>query len=558
MSELGTYHHQSSGSTALIYKTSVDLERSVVSGSSVSIVEAGKSGSDDGEDRRNKENLSRSLSVRQINMISIAGIIGTGLYLGTGKALAEGGPLSVLLCYMLIGVVVYLTMLSLGEMATYMPLSGSFSVYARRYVSESFGFAILSNYWFNDAVSVASDLTALQLVMEYWTDFHYWVISLIFWIFVLLLNVIHVRVYGEAEYWLALLKVISILIFFVISVVVNAGHNNMHEYIGFKYWSYKDAPFVDGFKGFAKTFVSAAFAYGGTESITLTAGEQKNPTKTMPKVVKTVFWRIIIFYVFSIFFIGMNVKYDTPNLSNGKVTTSPFTIVFHMVGAKASGSFMNAVILTSVISACNHALFAGSRLAYTFGTEGYLPKIFTRVNRFQVPYVLVFVTWLAGGLCFGSSFIGAGTLWSWLQSIVGVSNQFAWWSIAITSLRFRSGLKAQGKTHQLTYVNWTYPYGPWFVLIFVTFIILVQGWSTFAPFNISDFFQTYLEVGIFPLCFIFWWLYKKGKDKFIKVNDMDFETDRYMETEEEREINQYEERLKGWEKFKYNFAENVL
>lgn len=504
------------------------------------------------------DDLNRSLSTRQINMIAIAGVIGTGLYLGTGKALANGGPLSLLICYSLIGGVVYLTMLSLGEMATYMPISGSFATYAKRFGSDSFGFAVLINYWFNDAVSVASDLTALQLVMEYWTDFHFWIISLIFWFFVLFLNVFHVRFYGESEYWLALLKVLSILIFFIMSIVANAGHNTMHEYIGFQYWSRGDAPFVDGFRGFAKTFVTAAFAYGGTESITLTAGEQKNPVKSMPKVIKTVFWRILIFYVFSVFFIGMNVPYDYPDLSNSDVTTSPFTLVFQLVGAKAGGSFMNAVILTSVISACNHALFAGSRLAYTLGTEGYIPKVFTRVNRFKIPYVGVLATWFAGGLCFGSSFIGAGTLWSWLQSIVGVSNQIAWWSIAVTSLRFRKGLEKQGKTHQLTYTNWTYPYGPWFVLIFVTFIILVQGWSTFSPWNVSDFFSTYLEVGVFPLTFVLWWLYKKGKDRFVKYEEMDFETDRYLETEEELAQNLYEEGLEGWEKFKYNFVDNFL
>lgn len=511
-----------------------------------------------GKDAGENALLRRNLSVRQVNMIAIAGVIGTGLYLGTGKSLASGGPLSLLICYALIGFVVYLTMLSLGEMATYMPVAGSFATYANRFGSESFGFAILVNYWLNDAISVASDLTALQLVMEYWTNFHFWIVSLIFWFFVLGLNMILVKVYGEAEYWLALLKVISILIFFILSIVANAGHNTMHKYIGFKYWSYKDAPFVDGFRGFAEIFVTASFAYGGTESIALTASEQKNPRRTMPKVVKGVFWRILIFYIFSVFFIGMNIPYDYPNLSNGDITVSPFTIVFQMVGSKGGGSFMNAVILTSVISACNHALYAGSRLAYTLGRDGYLHKILTRTNKFGVPYVLVFITWAVGGLCFGSSFISTGALWSWLQSIVGVSNQLAWWSIAVTSLRFRKGLELQEKTHQLTYKNWTYPWGPWFVLIFVTFIILVQGWSSFSPFDVSSFFANYLELGVFPFTFMIWWLYRKGKDKFKDYNEMDFETDRYFETAEEEQEYAYYSSLSGWKKFKAGFSTNFL
>lgn len=310
--------------------------------------------------------LNRSLSTRQINMIAIAGTIGSGLFLGTGKSLAAGGPAALVICYSLIGLVVYITLLSLGEMSTLMPVAGSFCTFARKFGSESLGFTILVKYWFNDAVSVASELTALRLILLYWTDFHYWVVSLIVWVALLALNVFHVRFYGETEYWLALLKVVTIFIFFIVSIV---GANNMNEYIGFSYWAHGDAPFVDGFRGFANIFVTASFAYGGTESLTLTAGEAKNPVRNTPKVIRSVFWRILFFYVLTVFFIGMNVPYDYPNLSTKSVITSPFTIVFLLVGAKAGGSFMNAVIFTSLISAGNHALFAGSRLLYTLGTD---------------------------------------------------------------------------------------------------------------------------------------------------------------------------------------------
>ncbi|KAK6460517.1 amino acid permease/ SLC12A domain-containing protein [Scheffersomyces coipomensis] len=505
------------------------------------------------------ENLNRSLRGRTINMITIAGVIGSGLYLGTGKMLATGGPLSMLLAYVVIGLIVFFMMLSLGEMSVQYPVSGSFTTYAKRFGSDSLGFAILINYWFNDACSVAGDLTALQLIFEYWTDFHWYVISIIFWVFLLFLNVIHVRVYGETEYWLALLKVVTIFIFFIISIVANVGKNPEHEYIGFKWWSYGDAPFVNGIAGFSSLFVSAAFALGGLESVSLTAGETKNPTRIIPKTIKATFWRIAIFYVFTAFFIGMNIPYDYPNLNTKTVATSPFTIVFQMVGAKGAGSFMNAVIMTSLLSAGNHALFAGSRLAFNLSTQGYIPKIFTKLNRFGIPYVAVIFTWFCGGLCFASSFVGAGTLWNWIQSIVGLSNLISWWLIGVVSLRFRRGLEKQGRTHELLMKNWSYPYGPWFVVIFGGFIILVQGWSTLVPFQTADFFQSYLELGIFPLCFIFWWLIvKRGKDKFIRAADMDFDTDRYYVTPEEQEENDYADSLKGWKKFRYGFVESFL
>lgn len=499
------------------------------------------------------EDLNRSLTPRHINMIAVAGVIGTGLYLSTAKSLHSGGPASLFMNYTIMGGVVYLTMLCLGEMSTYMPVSGSFCTYAKKFGSESFGFALMCNYWFNDAVSVASDLTALQLVLDYWNSsdhhFPYWAASLLFWVFILFLNVIHVRAYGEAEYWLALLKVIAILIFFILSIVVNVGHNPDHEYIGFKYWNYGDAPFVNGFKGFVTIFVSSSFSYGGTESITMTSGEAKNPIRNTPKVIKTVFWRILIFYVFTTFFVAMNIPYDYPNLSTKSIMTSPFTIIFQMAGSKAAGSFMNAVILTSVISASNHALFAGSRVLFNMGREGYFfPKLVTRTNRYRAPYVAVLLTWAVGGLCFGASFIGAGTLWNWLQNIVGVSNQIAWLSIAVTSIRFRKGLEKQGKTHELNFRNWTYPYGPYFLVIFVTLIILVQGWSAFDPWSTSDFFSYYLELFVFPACWLFWWIFKR--DKFVKLEDMDFVTDKYIQSEEEIELNHQLDNLKGYKKYR--------
>lgn len=493
--------------------------------------------------------LNRALSSRQIGMIAIAGVIGTGLYLGTGKALATGGPLSLLITYTIMSFLVYLMMLSLGEITSYMPVSGSFCTFAKKFGSESFGFAILINYWFNDAVSVASDLTALQLVLKYWTDFHFWIVSLIFWFLLLFLNIFHVKFYGETEYWLALLKVLAILAFFIVSIIVNAGHNTEDEYIGFKYWSMGDAPFVDGFKGFATLFVSAAFALGGTESLLLCAAEAKNPIRTTKIVTKSVFWRIFIFYIFSVFFIGMNVPYNYPNLSTKSVVTSPFTIVFQQAGSKSAGSFMNAVILTSVLSAGNHALYAGSRLAFTLGTEGYLPKILTWKNRFGIPYVGVLITWFAGGLCFGSSFIGAGDLWSWLQNLVGVSNQISWLCIGIVSIRFRAGMEEQGKTHEIVFKNWTYPYGPWFVVIFTSFILLIQGWSSFAPWNVSDFFSVYLELFVFPGCFLLWWIFHRS-DRFKKASEMDLDSDVYIESEEEKKLNKELDNLKGWSKYK--------
>ncbi|KAK4945319.1 Basic amino-acid permease [Elasticomyces elasticus] len=473
------------------------------------------------------DRLARRLSARQVQMIAIGGTIGTGLFLGTGKSLATGGPASTLIAYAIVGAIVFVTMLSLGEMAAFVPVAGSFCTYAGRFVDDSLGFALTWNYWFNDAVSTASDIIALQLLLQFWTDnFPGWAISLIFLLVVIGLNLLSVRVYGEVEYWLSLLKVITIVIFIILGIVVNCGGNRNQKCIGGQNWYVGDAPFVGGIGGFASVFVTASFAYGGTESIAVTAGETKNPAKNLPRVVRNVFWRILLFYILSILLIGLNVPYNYPNLSEKNTSTSPFTIVFTEAGSAVAGSFINAVIMTSVISAANHALFAGSRLMYTLAVDGHAPKFFGRLNRFQVPWVAVLSTSTISGLCFGASYIGAGQLWSWLQNIVGVSNQLSWICIGLASLRFRAGIKAQGLEHLLPFKNWTYPVGPILAVGLNCILVLVQGWSCFSPtFSGVDFVSYYIEIPVMIVMIVAWKLIKRTR--FVHLNEMDLITDRY-------------------------------
>ena len=471
--------------------------------------------------------LARRLSARQIQMIALGGTIGSGLWLSTGKSLHTGGPASLLIAYAIIGVIIYLVMICLGEMAAYIPISGSYGVYASRFVNEPFGFAIQWNNCVGDAIAVAADLVATQLVIQYWNEnFPSWVVSLIFLAFVVGVNLTSVRSYGELEYILSLLKVTTIIIFIILGICVNAGANKTHDYIGGRYWHIDDAPFVGGIGGFASVFVSAAFAYGGTESIGITAGETRNPMTTIPKTVRNVFFRVLLFYVLSILIIGLNVPYNYPGLSSKETITSPFTIVFEQAGSQVAGSFINAVVLTSVLSAANHALYAGTRFLYSLGAIGQAPRIFARVSRYtRVPWVALLSIASVSGLCFGSSYIGAGQLWTWLQNLVGVSNQLAWISIGISSIRFRRALKVQGKLERLPYKNWTQPWGPWVVVLGSGFILLIQGWSAFAPWDTSDFFSYYVELLIVLFFYVVWCALKLRWFLLVKLETMDLDSD---------------------------------
>ncbi|KAF8135593.1 amino acid permease/ SLC12A domain-containing protein [Boletus edulis] len=454
-------------------------------------------------------------------MIAIAGTIGTGLFLGTGKSLAEGGPASMFICYAIVGFIVYVTLLLLGEMATQYPVAGSFNAYTTRFFSPSYGFALSWNYWFNDAVSVASDLTAAQLVLQYWTTMHPWAFSLFAWVVLVYINALHVRAYGELEYWLAFLKVVTIVLFIILGVLVNVGVNTHHTYIGAHNWHIPGAPFVNGFPGFARVFVTASFAcmsllpgFGGTESLGITAGETRNPSRNMPKVVKFVFWRILLFYILSVLLIGLNVPWDYPNLSNESTTTSPFTIVFKLAGSTIAASSMNTIILTSVFSAGNHALFAGTRVLYGLSVVSprrHAPAIFSKTTADGVPIYALMATSSISILCFASSFIGSGQLWSWLQNIVGVSNQIAWLSIGLASWRFRKAWIAQNRSvdELKFYVGWTWPWGPYFVIISVAALILIQGWSSIFPtFAAIDFISLYVEIPVMITMYTTWLLVK--------------------------------------------------
>ncbi|WEW57362.1 Basic amino-acid permease [Emydomyces testavorans] len=542
------------------------------------------------------DKLSRKLSARQVQMIAIAGTIGTGLFLGTGKSLATGGPASMLISYAIVGAIVFVTMLSLGEMAAFMPIAGSFCTFAGRFVDDSLGFGLTWVYWFNDAISTAADLVALQLLLAYWSNhFPAWAFSLLFWIVLIALNIITVKAYGEVwtyppfyssqvnqhrmaeyvEYWLSILKVTTIIvsclarlspyheanplqqIFIILGVVVNCGGNTDKEYIGGRYWHIGDAPFVGGIGGFASVFVTASFQHqkhlslryqnglltklpsGGTESIAITAGETRNPTRNLPRVIRNVFWRILIFYILAILIIGLNVPYNYPGLSTKNSNTSPFTIVFQRVGSKVAGSFINAVIMTSVISAGNHALFAGARLMYTLAVDRHAPAFLGRLTRRKVPWVAVLVTSVVSGICFGASYIGAGQLWTWLQkttqklttphptpSIVGVSNQLSWLFIGVASLRFRRALHAQNLTHLLPFKNWTYPLGPILSITLNTLLILVQGWSSFSPrFKPVDFVSFYVQIPVLGALYVAWKVARRTK--WVALAEMDLVTDRW-------------------------------
>ncbi len=259
--------------------------------------------------------LQRALKPRHLNMIAIGGSIGTGLFVASGATVASAGPGGALLAYALIGVMVYFLMTSLGEMAAHMPVSGSFSTYGSRFVDDGFGFALGWNYWYNWAVTIAAELVAAQLIMSFWlpeVPGIYW--SALFLGLMFLLNVVSVKGFGESEFWFALIKVVTVVVFIGIGLATIFGIMGGIESPGFSNFTTGDAPFVGGLQAMVGVAMIAGFSFQGTELIGIAAAESENPKRNIPIAIRQVFWRILMFYILAIFVIGMLIPYNEPSL----------------------------------------------------------------------------------------------------------------------------------------------------------------------------------------------------------------------------------------------------
>ena len=237
--------------------------------------------------------LKRGLHSRHLTMIAIGGAIGTGLFVASGETISTAGPGGALVAYAAIGLMVYLLMQSLGEMATFLPVAGSFEEYGRRFVSPSFGFAIGWNYWYNWAITVAAELAAAALVMKFWfPDTPGWMWSAIFLTILVTLNALSARAYGEGEFWFALVKVVTVVVFLVLGVLMIVGVMGGSS-PGFENWTEGEAPFVGGGLGILAVFMVAGFSFQGTELVAVAAGEVEHPEKNVPRAIRTIFWRIL-------------------------------------------------------------------------------------------------------------------------------------------------------------------------------------------------------------------------------------------------------------------------
>lgn len=472
--------------------------------------------------------LKRSLKSRHMNMIALGGSIGTGLFVAGGEVVSTAGPGGALVAYGFIGIMVYFLMTSLGEMATYLPVPGSFGTYASRYVDPAFGFALGWNYWFNWAITLAAELVAGALIMKYWfPEIPAIVWSALFLTALFLMNYLSTRSFGESEYFFSSMKVITVFVFLFVGTMLILGIGGTSP--GFENWTRGEAPFVGGFGSIMAIFMVAGFSFQGTELIGVAAGESEDPEKNIPKAIHSIFWRILLFYIGAFVVIGFLIPYDDPNLLNSSVENvaiSPFTLVLDRFGFAFAASFINAIILTAVLSAGNSGLYASTRMLYAMAKAGDAPKIFTKLNSRGVPVPALLATAAFGVFAFLTSLIGEGTAYNWLINISGMSGFIAWLGIAIAHYRFRRAFHAQGKSlDAIPFKALFYPFGPIFATFLCLIIIAGQNYTAFTGDTIDWYGASVAYIGI-PVFLLVYAAYKsKYKTHVIPLKEVNLDRD---------------------------------
>jgi amino acid transporter len=480
--------------------------------------------------------LQRRLKSRHVQFLALSGAIGTGLFVGTGQILSVAGPLSMVLAYLITGFNLYAVINSMGEMATWLPLPGAVPVYASRFVDEALGFTLGWNYWYQFAIGVPIEISAAALVIDYWPNnisSAVWITLLYVSIFAL--NCLPVRAYGEIEFVLGSIKLLTIVGLMLLMFIITLGGAPTHDRIGFRYWenpgpmnTYLEDGSLGRFLAFWKVFIQATFSYGGSEIVVVAAGESENPRKNIPKAVKRVFWRIAIFYVGSVFLVGLCVSSKDNRLLNAidagaaGVGASPFVIAIENGGIQVLPSIINAVVLTSAFSAGNSFFYASTRILYSTALDGKAPRLL-RFEKFGVPYACVAVTAALSLLVYLNVASSSAEVFFWISNLSSVSTLIVWSSISATYVRFYQGLKYHGIPRStLPFKSPFQPFLACFAIVFSLTVAFFNGFDAFFPghFSAKTFIPPYIDIPIFACLFLGYKLLKRTK--FVKVEDMDF------------------------------------
>ncbi|KAI0200409.1 amino-acid permease inda1 [Astrocystis sublimbata] len=474
--------------------------------------------------------LKTDLKGRHMQMIAIGGAIGAGLFIGSGNALHNGGPASLIIGYLVIGVMLLFTMQALGEMAVMYPVNGAFYTYVVRFIDPSWGFAIGWEYAIGWLTILPFELIAASGTIRFWRDdidSAIWVT--VFLVILVLIQFFGVKGFGEVEFALSIIKIAACVGFIILGIVINVGGVGNQGYLGAKYW-YEPGAFQNGFNGFAGVFVVAAFAFGGTELVGLAAAESANPRKAIPLAAKQVFFRILFFYVVNLFILGLIFPSTDPRLalahgSNSRF--SPFVLAIQDAGIDVLPSIFNAVITISVISVANSSAFGSTRTMQALASRGMGPKFLAYVDKAGRPIWSICIQLAFGLLGYIVDAPGGGDAFSWLLALSGLSFFFIWGSCCLAHIRFRMAWKSQGRDfREIPYQAPLGVWGSWIGFGLVWICLIATFYNALYPSpnaqpDILVFLQQYLAAFVVLALYLGWKIWSRDWRMWVPLAEID-------------------------------------
>ena len=414
--------------------------------------------------------LKRHLKVRHIRLMALGSTIGVGLFLGSASAIQIAGP-SILLGYLLAGIVAFIVLRSLGEMAVHEPVAGSFAAYANTYVGPLAGYMVGWGYWTYWIVVGIAEVTAVGIYMGIWfPDIPQWIWALSSIVMMGLINLIAVKVFGEFEFWFALIKVVAIVAMIALGgAVILFGFTNDWQPLGLSNLWLHDGFFPNGIGGMLLSLQMVLFAYVGIEMIGLSAGEAENPQKTIPMAIDSLAWRILIFYLGAILVILAIFPWNEVGQQG-----SPFVVMFERIGLREAAGIINFVVITAALSSCNAGIFSGGRLLYALAQNGYAPSPLAKLSQYGVPHRAVIMT---VAVCMSGvvlNYFVPDKAFQYIMAAVTFVGLMVWIAILFTQMQFRRSLSPT-QIAGLGYRAPWWPYSSWFALAFIFLVVVLMG-----------------------------------------------------------------------------------
>ena len=409
--------------------------------------------------------LKRAMQSRHLLMISLGGAIGTGLFLGSGEVISQTGAIGAIIAYALGGIIAYMVMLCLGELAVHMPTSGAFGDYAAKYIGPGTGYMVSWMYWLTWTVALGTEFTAAALLMQEWfPDISMWIWTIIFAVIIFSLNVSSTRFFAESEFWLALIKVTAVIAFILLGGLAIFGLVSMQGYETAPLFSNLTAHgwFPEGFLPILTTMLVVNFAFSGTELIGVAAGETKNPEKDVPRAIHASIWRLLIFFIGTIVIISALLPYNATAVSDSHgLSHSPFVSVFSQIGIPYAEDIIRFVIITALLSAANSGLYAASRMLWSLSDQKQLPAVFSKLTKSGTPMIAICATMLGALPGLFSEFFAPEAIFVSLLNVAAFTMVIVWISICVSQYNFRKQwYKAGHSKNELKFAAPFYPLTP--------------------------------------------------------------------------------------------------